>query len=182
MSLLCHGEKADTNIHSCFECYWAESIAGVANLTADEMRQKLREHHVNVQATATYRELMLLYEDIVNRQKTSSFKSAQSSVLYPSLPSSFFSGYGSAGPTILLSTKVVDFRHIVWDELLPVAHICQLVSVLSALVTLDNSGILVKNKVGKRKGNKYAVHGVMAKLLIEFAEGSRINFGLRLLK
>jgi len=35
---------------------------------------------------------------------------------------------------------------------------------------LDNSGILVKNEVGKQKGHKYAVHGIMPKLLIEFAE------------
>jgi len=56
----------------CFECFRTECV-GVGNLTELEMREELLQHEVMVPSTASYRQIMLLYDDIIDKQRTSCF-------------------------------------------------------------------------------------------------------------
>ncbi len=62
----------------------------MSTLTAEEMQKILCQHHVNVPANASYRDLMLLYEDVIDWQMTECFSIAASTVSFPCHPSSFF--------------------------------------------------------------------------------------------
>jgi hypothetical protein len=73
----------------CIPCLRAE-VMGVGDLTEAAMRETLKEHEVQIPATATYRQLMLLVDRIVDKEVTTSLHGHSRSVDFPCLPSSVF--------------------------------------------------------------------------------------------
>jgi len=130
-------------------------------------------------ATAMYREVMLLYEDIVDNQKTAAIHDNTVNVVFPTNSSQFFDNIGTSSIDTVnqLTVTVMDLGRVVRDPALPLTDVCALVEILSALVVIDSAnGTIISRK-------EYKIHTIMSNLLISFAQGLHAgNEGLRMLK
>jgi len=171
-------DKSFDNAIRCFDCLWSE-VFRVNDLTEDQMRETLEALDVVPPTTASYREVMLLYEDIIKNQKTAAICNNTVNVPFPTNPSKFFNNIDTASTDMInrLTVNAIDLGRVVRDSAMPLTEVCTFVELLSGLVIINSvNGSIVS-------GKEYKVHTIMLKLLVTFAQGLRAgNEGLCMLK
>jgi len=81
------------------------------------------------------------------------------------------------GASVFITTCIGDLCHVIHDEKLSLGHICQLLSLLCAML-ISSKGLQFDDD--KKMTN--ALHHVMPCLLVKFASGAHIHDGLCLLQ
>jgi len=183
---VCHFccDKVQLNSIRCLVCFRAESFAAGNDVTEKEMRATLQKYDQNVPTSATYRDVMQLYEEVVDEKRLECFHDKIKSVDMPSQPSSFFNHSSKCN---LLSVKVSELSRVVRDERLSPELLCDFVTFLSALVVTDShdttkdsiaSGTMTEDD----KYKMYAANSAMPGMFVYFAKHCHIHLGLWSLK
>jgi len=100
---------------------------------------------------------------------TSCISDAMESVELPHFSTNFFDYDSMSGVSIIITTRMGDFCHVIHHDKMLLAYVCHLLSLLCTML-LSSTGQQIK---GKNK--TYAVHHVMPCLLVNFASHACIH-------
>jgi len=146
--LLCHFCSSEYNedANAVWNVFIMKKIhgLGVEEMTEAAMRDSLQEHEMNIPASATYQQILLLYDDIVEKQKTSCLHDRLPLVQYPVMPTDWL-------VTNLEINQKFTFTNaklcqVICDDYLTIADVCMLITLLNNLaIMFQNSSMQPPN-------------------------------------
>jgi hypothetical protein len=171
------GKDTDESTLLCFPCFRGDADEEIVEM--EIMRDALEKNHVNVTATATFAEVLKLYDDRVKNRKLHLFQNSIIAVKYPIEPASVlcpselegFNGKLRLVKEITISELSRHMQHEDFDF----EQIKQIIHILASLVAMKEDAF---SDISKALAP--ALRAVMPDLLVKFADGARVHSGRRL--
>jgi hypothetical protein len=171
------GKDVDQSTLLCFPCSRGDADEEIVEM--EMMRDALEKNHVNVTATATFVEVLKLYNDRVKDTKFHLFNNSLQAVKYPLEPASVLCPSEldrlNGKLRVVKEIGVSELSRHMQHEDFDLDQIKQIIHILASLVAMKEDALSDDSTVLAP-----ALRAVMPDLLVKFANGARVHSGRRL--